>query len=255
MMKMKRKSKTARLAAVILALAICSGASVTGAFAATDQTVSAGGQRVDGGTVTAAQADEMALALTNKIWVWEWVAFFVPYMSEEGVGKLAPASETSEWAGVMDYSTMTPMKPFTQAQVDGARAIKPGKTSLAKLDIDAHAQMIMQSNGQWSCVDFMIPYMTEAGIGKVKAIYAQKHGGEMPAAAAPVDGAQQKTSDSTRSGLDAQALDIMQRTGNWGYIAGYLPEMTNAGIDAVVECYNSKHLDPSEHKKASDYYG
>lgn len=54
--------------------------------------------------------------------------------------------------------------------------------------------------------------------------------------------------------VDSQALDMMQRTGNWGYIEVYLPQMTNAGIDAVVNSYNSKHPNSSEHKKASDYY-
>lgn len=53
---------------------------------------------------------------------------------------------------------------------------------------------------------------------------------------------------------DVKALDIMQRTGNWGYIVIYLPEMTNAGIDAVVNSYNSKHPNSNEHKKASNYY-
>lgn len=56
------------------------------------------------------------------------------------------------------------------------------------------------------------------------------------------------------SDIDKKALDIMQRTGNWGYIEAYLPKMTNGGIDAVVSSYNSKHINPKEHKKASNYY-
>ena len=56
------------------------------------------------------------------------------------------------------------------------------------------------------------------------------------------------------SDVDATALDIMQRTGNWGYIETYFPTMSRQGIDAVVNCYNSKHPNPDEHKKASDYY-
>lgn len=53
---------------------------------------------------------------------------------------------------------------------------------------------------------------------------------------------------------DQTALDIMQRTGNWGYIEPYLPYMSKAGIDVVVASYNSKHMNAAEHKKASDYY-
>lgn len=47
----------------------------------------------------------MALELTNKIWMWDWVAFFVPYMSDKGVKKLLPASKHSEWAGAVDMTT------------------------------------------------------------------------------------------------------------------------------------------------------
>lgn len=58
----------------------------------------------------------------------------------------------------------------------------------------------------------------------------------------------------TMSDIDKTAIDLMQRTGNWGYIESYLPQMSRAGVDAVVNCYNAKHQDPKEHKKASDYY-
>lgn len=67
----------------------------------------------------------------------------------------------------------------------------------------------------------------------------------------------QKTEESAglpQNETDQTALDIMQRTGNWGYIEPYLPYMSNAGIDAVVASYNSKHMNASEHRKASDYY-
>lgn len=52
---------------------------------------------------------------------------------------------------------------------------------------------------------------------------------------------------------DTTALDIMQRTGNWSYIEQYLKDMTEDGIEKVIKLYNSKHIDPSEHKKASYY--
>jgi hypothetical protein len=62
------------------------------------------------------------------------------------------------------------------------------------------------------------------------------------------------STNAALSGADAEALDIMQRTGNWRYIQPYLPKMSNKGIDAVVACYNSKHPNKNEHKIASDYY-
>jgi len=59
--------------------------------------------------------------------------------------------------------------------------------------------------------------------------------------------------DFNISSADKKALDIIQKTGNWGYIEPYLPYMSIDGIKKAVEIYNSKHIDPSEHKKASDY--
>ena len=53
--------------------------------------------------------------------------------------------------------------------------------------------------------------------------------------------------------VDEAALDIMQRTGNWSYIESYLPHMSKKGIKGVVDLYNSKHQNPSEHKNAVDY--
>lgn len=61
------------------------------------------------------------------------------------------------------------------------------------------------------------------------------------------------TPDSSNSQVDKKAIDIIQKTGNWKYIEQYLPEMSADGIKKVVEIYNSKHMNPSEHKNASDY--
>lgn len=36
-------------------------------------------------------------------------------------------------------------------------------------------------------------------------------------------------------------------------IEPYLPQMTNTGINAIVNCYNSKYFNPNAYKKASDY--
>ncbi len=60
-------------------------------------------------------------------------------------------------------------------------------------------------------------------------------------------------SDISVDEADKTALDIMQRTGNWAYIEKYLPHMSNEGIETVVRLYNSKHQNPNEHKKASNY--
>lgn len=53
--------------------------------------------------------------------------------------------------------------------------------------------------------------------------------------------------------VDNKAIDIMQKTGNWGYVEPYFEHMSKEGIEKVVEIYNSKHINSSEHKKASDY--
>lgn len=131
--------------------------------------------------ITAEQADKMALALTDKIWVWDWVAFFVPYMTEDGVKQLVPASKKSEWAGSVDYTTGKKIK-FTKKQVNAARKEKP-KKKLTQKDIDSHAYMIMESNGDWDCVSFMFPYMSNKGIRKVVRCYNKKHGGNEKKAA------------------------------------------------------------------------
>lgn len=126
--------------------------------------------------ITAAQADKMALALTNKIWVWEWVEFFVPYMTDKGVEKLLPASRNSEWAGAVDMVTGKKIK-FTKKKINAARKKKPS-SALVCGDIDSHAFMIMQSNGDWECISFMLPYMSRKGIRAVVSCYNSKHGGE-----------------------------------------------------------------------------
>lgn len=59
--------------------------------------------------------------------------------------------------------------------------------------------------------------------------------------------------DISTNEADAKAIEIIQKTGNLGYVDKYLPHMTDGGIERVIEIYNSKHMNPSEHKKASDY--
>lgn len=61
------------------------------------------------------------------------------------------------------------------------------------------------------------------------------------------------TVDSSNNATDAEAIETIKKTGNWSYIEKYIPNMTNNGIEKVVEIYNSKHTNPSEYKKASDY--
>lgn len=57
----------------------------------------------------------------------------------------------------------------------------------------------------------------------------------------------------SKNEADSKAVEIIQKTGNWSYVESYLPYMSPEGIKKVVEIYNSKHMNPSEHKKASDY--
>ncbi len=123
-----------------------------------------------------AQADKMALELTNKIWMWDWVAFFVPYMSDKGVKKLLPASKHSEWAGAVDMTTGKKLK-FTKKKIQAARKKYASQTLTCK-DVDRHALLIMQSNGDWDCISFMLPYMTHKGIRAVVHCYNKKHGGK-----------------------------------------------------------------------------
>ncbi|MCT4509561.1 MAG: hypothetical protein N4A48_12565 [Tepidibacter sp.] len=61
------------------------------------------------------------------------------------------------------------------------------------------------------------------------------------------------SSDIAQNEADIKALDIIQKTGNWQYIEQYLPHMSTDAVKEVVKIYNSKHIDSSEHKKASDY--
>lgn len=148
-------------------------------FADTPMRVSAKGNvqiSADSKKITPAQADKMALALTNKTWVWEWVAFFVPYMSPKGVKKLLPASKKSEWAGVRDMTTGKKIK-FTKKKINAARKMKPSR-SLTRKDIDGHALIIMQSTGNWSYISKMLPYMSHKGIRAVVRCYNKKHGGK-----------------------------------------------------------------------------
>lgn len=53
--------------------------------------------------------------------------------------------------------------------------------------------------------------------------------------------------------IDKEAIEIIQKTGNWSYIEKDIPNMSDEGIKKVVEIYNSKHMNISEHKKVSDY--
>lgn len=59
--------------------------------------------------------------------------------------------------------------------------------------------------------------------------------------------------DISANEADAEAIEIMQKTGNWGYIEKYISHMSAEGIKRVVDIYNSKHPNPTQHKNASDY--
>lgn len=59
--------------------------------------------------------------------------------------------------------------------------------------------------------------------------------------------------DISANEADEEAIETMQKTGNWKYIEKYIPHMSADGIKKVVDIYNSKHIEPSQHKNASDY--
>lgn len=52
---------------------------------------------------------------------------------------------------------------------------------------------------------------------------------------------------------DAQAIQLMQKTGNWSYVEPLLKDLSDDAIRKVVDIYNSKHQDVAEHKNAEDY--
>ncbi len=173
------------LTAAIMVTSLFTGNYAAGANDAADTTISktgtlkqakAGKTRSKSDKITAAQVDKMALALTNKTWMWEWVKFFVPYMTEKGVKKLIPASRNSEWAGAVNMETGKKIK-FTKKKVNNARKKKPSH-ALTSGELDSHALMIMQSTGNWEYTSFMLPYMTPKGIRTVVSSYNSKHGGK-----------------------------------------------------------------------------
>lgn len=56
-----------------------------------------------------------------------------------------------------------------------------------------------------------------------------------------------------KENLDNELIRIMKQTGNWSYVEEYLPQVSEETVKKIVEIYNSKHQNTSEHKKASDY--
>lgn len=52
---------------------------------------------------------------------------------------------------------------------------------------------------------------------------------------------------------DAKAIELIQKTGNWSYVEPMLSDLSEETIKKLVEIYNSKHQNQSEHKKAEDY--
>lgn len=173
------------LTAAIIVTSLFTGSYTAGANNVSDTTVSkadplkqrkAGKTRSKGDKITSAQADKMALELTNKTWMWEWVKFFVPYMTNKGVKKLIPASRNSEWAGSVDMETGKKIK-FTKKKINAARK-KKSSHALTSGELDTHALLIMQSTGNWEYISFMLPYMTPKGIRAVVSSYNSKHGGK-----------------------------------------------------------------------------
>jgi len=59
-------------------------------------------------------------------------------------------------------------------------------------------------------------------------------------------------SELTLSEAGRRAVDIMQRTGNWSFIEPYLPYISNADIQRMVDIFNSRQ-NTSRQRRASDY--
>ena len=73
-------------------------------------------------------------------------------------------------------------RKFTKKQIKAARKNKTAQ-ALTRKDIDGHALLIMQSNGDWDCISFMLPYMSHKGIRAVVRCHNKKHGAEPKRAA------------------------------------------------------------------------
>lgn len=171
-MSFTKISKKRTITTAAVTLIFLAGATFAGAYALPESLPSPQPVEEKTDVITPEQADEMALNLTKQIWVWEWIEFFVPYMTDEGVSQLIPAAKASHWAEDRDMTTGK-LLLFTQDQVDSARSRLPEKAYLKKTDIDAHALMIMASNRRLDCVDFMLPYMTDSGISAVLSLYSK----------------------------------------------------------------------------------
>lgn len=144
---------------------------------------------------------------------------------------------------------------------EGSDSIKlQSEVTDIKFTLDA-TKSAVSTPDDWPCYNNEQPYLYQVGdaVGNINAnidgcaftikfTKSEKESGQLPSSSGTYSAA------NTSNSADATALDIMQRTGNWGYIETYFPTMSRQGIDAVVNCYNSKHPNPDEHKKASDYY-
>jgi len=58
---------------------------------------------------------------------------------------------------------------------------------------------------------------------------------------------------STGKQLDQEVIQLIQNTGNWSYIEPYLNQISDHTLKSVIEIYNAKHDNPTEHKHLSDY--
>ena len=139
-------------------------------------------------------------------------------------------------------------------------------STLTTAEADRRSADIMQRTGNWRYMKPYIPYLSEAGVARVESIFRSK-GGQPPNRTEKTDqvlcpsankadvsphvwnngnggvyngGYKEHPSTLTTAEADRRSADIMQRTGNWGYIEPYIPYLSEEGV-ARVECiYKSK---------------
>lgn len=63
----------------------------------------------------------------------------------------------------------------------------------------------------------------------------------------------EECSVSNKNEVDKQALEIMQKTGNWNYVKPLFPSMTSEGVQAVVNLYIQKTGNYKKAEEASKY--
>lgn len=253
-MKFNKKYKVNHIVC-FMAIVLCFGTMFTAVYATSSKT-----QNVNINIISQSQVDEIALEFVEKTWTWEWISFFVPYMSKDAINKIIPTSKSAYWA--VDSN----LKPFSQSQIDESVKASGTKTSLTLEDIDNYAVSIMKLSGNWDYMKPMLKYMTPIGIENIINIYKQKIGNNTSISQTqPTNNSTYENNINTSNNqtgvyswnsnnsyfnkkipnsneADNRGIDIMNFSGTWGETMNeVLPYMTPEGVEKAVAIYFDKH--------------